>query len=247
MPGDASEWNYYYYFYGDKQLCMVSFHEPACEPKNQRPGSGRRFIAHAAITEIAPSGMPTPAAFERMKTIEERLIELLAYWKVESWLVGRQTYGGLRELLFQVDAPYLAGFEDACRAVAGEYEGTELLPSEGWEYFNRNIAPDEDARGHINNRRVLEALKDNGSDFSQAHVLDHTFLGAADALEEVRRALVERASYRETQRSEEHIVLSSSKMLEQDAIDKTTRLMRGLAKRYGVTYDGWGTALIKSR
>ena len=238
----ADAWNGYYYYFGEGERCVVTFHVPACEPENQRPSCGRRLIGFSQREHISPQGMPMGPAFDRLKAIEVRTMTLLAQERVSHWLVGRQVYRGMRELLFQIDPPRVDAFDGVCAQVAREFGGTELMPYEGWQFFNDKIRPSEDAKAHISNRDLLEALKRHGADFSRPHTLDHTFVGSSPALARVREALLS-AGFRERESSESHVVLSGSALLEQDAIDLTTTNLRAIAKRNGVSYDGWGTML----
>jgi hypothetical protein len=166
---------------------------------------------------------------------------VLSHQRLPCWLVGTQVYGGMRELIFQVEEPYVRGFDGICAQINREFGGTELAPYDGWTFFNEKIAPDEDARCHISNRDLLEALKRHGADVSKPHVLDHTFVGAAPGLAQVKQALVA-AGFQERGSSASHVTLSASAALDQDAIDALTARLRGVAKHYGARYDGWGAA-----
>lgn len=244
----AREWNGYYYWFGEDERCVVTFHVPACDPRNQqqRISHGRRLIGFSPDQYISPQGMPTGPAFERLKAIETRVGELLAANRVPCWLVGKHVYRGMRELLFQVETPHLEAFERVCAQIEEEFGGTKLVPYEGWTFFNDKIRPDADAQSHISNRELLDALKEHGADFGKTHLLDHTFTGQAADLERLRDALSTYEGFRETGSSPGHLTVSSLSPLAQDEIDSTTRQLRALADELGVKYDGWGTMLDRS-
>jgi regulator of RNase E activity RraB len=241
-PQNRDHWNGYYYNFGEGERCVVTFNVQACYSQNQRPSSGRRLIGFSPEEYVSPQGMPTGPAFERLKAIEARAMALVAQQRVGCWLVGKQVYRGMRELLFQVEDPHLRNFDTICDQIEKEFGGTEVVPYDGWQFFNDKIRPDEDASAHISNRDLIEALKKHGADQSKYHMLDHTFVGPANGLEQVKLELIA-AGFRPGGSSDGHIVLSSSASLDQDDIDVVTRRLRDIAKRCSVKYDGWGTML----
>jgi regulator of RNase E activity RraB len=234
-------WNVYYYYFGDGDRCIVKFNVAACDPQNQRPSWGRRVIAFSPVEQVGPDGTPRGPAFERLKEIEDRFIDLLTHWRIPAWLVGTQTYRGMRELVFQVDAPYLQSFDLAYGQLAQEHQGTKLTAYEGWSFFNEKIAPGEDAWAHIANRDLLQAARDAGADLEGDNILDHTFVGDPARLARVKDALAANGYAVKTE-SAGSLTMSKDPLLalDQDNIDRITAELRQLAKRCGVSYDGWG-------
>ncbi len=238
-------WNGYYYVFGDGERCVVTFNATACDPAHQKPSFGRRIIGFSPPEDVSPEGMPSPAAFARLKAIEDRAAALVSERGIPAWLVGKQVYRGMRELVFQVDARGVAAFDAMAAQLEVELGGTELVPYEGWSFFNDRIAPDADARAHIANREVLAALKSHGTDLGRPHVIDHTFVGSMSALGAVRRRLLD-AGFVESGSSTTHLTLSTTDLLDQDTIDALTANLRRLAEQSGASYDGWGAAIARS-
>lgn len=237
-------WNVYYYYFGDDERCIVKFNVAACDTRNQRPSWGRRVIAFAPTDHVAADGMPRGPGFERLKEVEDRFIDLLTHWRIPAWLVGTQTYRGMRELVFQVDDGYLQAFDLAYGQLAQEYDGTKLTAYEGWSFFNEKIAPKEDAWSHIANRDLLQAARDAGADLEGANVLDHTFLGDAAGLALVKHALAPNG-YSLSGEAAGSLTMSKDPLvaLDQDSVDLITTELRQIATRCGVRYDGWGMAI----
>ncbi len=191
-PIVRDRWNGYTYRFGEDERCIVSFDVAACDPAEQRPSQLRRVIGFSARDQIGPTGMPSRAAMARLSAIEDALVAELQARRVRAWLIGKQVYRGLRELLFQVDD--LDKFASAHAVVEGKLGGTKLVEHADWTFFNDKIRPDAQARNQIGNREVIAALKRAGSVLSVAHNLDHTFVGPAAALDAIAAGLAARGS-----------------------------------------------------
>lgn len=238
QPVVRDRWNGYAYRFGEGERCIVSFDMDACEPENQKPSQLRRIIAFSPEEHISPTGMPSQAMFERMRQIEDVAVEELTRAKVRAWLVGKQVYRGMRELLFQVDD--LAEFGKMYAALEDRFGGLKLIEHPDWKFFNDKIRPDGRAHNHMGNRGVLMALRDAGADFEQEHDLDHTFIGPPKALAEIREVLVERG-FTGSGGGGDSLTMSSPCALDQDDIDDVTLELRAMAQHFGAAYDGWGT------
>lgn len=230
-------WNGYAYRFGGGERCVVSFDVAACDPKEQKPSELRRIICFAPEEHVGPTGMPSPEMFARMRAIEDAAVKALTEAKVRAWLIGKQVYRGMRELLFQVDD--LAGFAKVYEALDERFGGMKLIEHADWKFFNDKIKPDARAFNHMGNRDVLMALRDAGADFDQVHVLDHTFVGPTEALEEIEAVMTEQGYAGRV--NGESLTMSGEHPLDQDELDDTTMRLRAMAADLGAAYDGWGT------
>jgi hypothetical protein len=238
-------WNGYYYYFGEDERCVVTFNVTACDPANQRASHGGRLIGLTPEEYVSPQGMPSGVAFERLKSIEARTMQLLAERRVPAWLVGKQMYRGMRELLFQLDAPHVAAFEAVAAQVEQELGGTKVVPYQGWQFFNDRIRPDESARSHIANRQLLELLEKHGVGKDTPLEVDHTFVGPPAALAAIGHVLAAE-NFRGQAGTDSHATFTHTTPLHQDRIDAITMRMREAARDHGATYDGWGAAVPRA-
>lgn len=237
------QWNGYAYRFGDNasERCIVSFDVSACDPSEQKPSQLRRVIGFSPEGHIGPSGMPSPPAMQRLRAIETELVAELTRAKVACWLVGKQVYRGMRELLFQVDD--LAGFARAYAVIEAKLGGTKLVEHADWTFFNDKISPGERGYNHIANREVMTALAQAGSLMGELHQLDHTFVGPPAALRSIAEAID--PAFGEPRYLEKSMTISVQYPLDdQDLIDGLTMYLRRLAKEHGASYDGWGAAVV---
>lgn len=240
-------WNSYTYRFGEGERCVVSFDVSACEQKNQPPSAGRRVIGFSLPEQIAENGMPSVEAFRRLKAIEGHLVQILEANGVGCWLVGRQVYRGMRELVFQVAD--VDGFEQAYAAVEAEFGGMALMPYEDWQFYNDTIRPGVIGQNHIANREVLAALKASQSNFGEAHLLEHTFHGPAEALAVLEAGLCHEG-FLVTHRTAGSLTLGREECLnpdDQDDLDDLTLALRDRAAALEVDYAGWSTNAVPAR
>jgi len=243
-PIRRDRWNVYTYSYGDGQRCLVRFDIDACDPKNQaQDHTGRRVIAFAPQGEVGPAGLPSESAFAQMRAVEDGLMARLAEAKVACWHVGTQTYNGLRELIFEVAD--VAAFEAVYSRFAEGRSGLELVPFEGWKFFNDKIRPGVVGVNHISNRGVIEQLRSAGSQLERRHAIDHCFIGEAQALSAVESALGPKGLRRTGAAGESLTMTHEVPLQNQDLIDSITLFMRDTAQGCGARYDGWGAMVVK--
>ena len=236
-------WNGYTYLFGEDERCVVSFDVDACDPANQKPSQLRRVIGFSPEDHIGAQGMPSPASFARLRAIEDAMVEGLRAKKVRCWLIGRQVYRGMRELLFQVDD--VKAFGEVYAAVEDHFGGMKLIEHADWGFFNDKIRPDERGFNNIANREVITGLKEAGSDLSAEHTLDHVFIGPSGALEKIATELAGKG-FGEGSRHKDSMTISIAAALDdQDYIDGMTMFLRGVAATHGASYDGWGAAVLR--
>lgn len=103
------------------------------------------------------------------------------------------------------------------------------------------------------NEETIQALKDDGSDVSQPHIIEHHF--ASKDFDILEKAAVDafKAGFEVT--DAEELVLDDGgtvfcfdaiieKMLDLTIFNKDTQTLLALAEKHGVHYDGWGTYYV---
>lgn len=234
-------WNGWAYTFGQGERCVVSFDVEACEASERRASTCVRVIGFAPESEVGRNGMPSQRAYQELTALEDALVAKLGEDGAPCWLVGRQTYRGMRELIFQVED--VAAFERVHAIVAPRFLRSELVKKDGWTFFDEKIAPGERGMDHIGNRNVLEGLRQAGANLSLPHVVEPHFVGPPVALERLAAELA-RSGFRVQSRTGDSTTFAIEIPLDvQDEIDEMTMFLRGKAREHGVTYDGWGAAV----
>lgn len=234
-----SRWGFYTYSYGEGQQALIRFdRDAASAPAPATHATCVRFIVFVPHEEVGPSGLPSPRANEVLGQIEDRVVGALS---TPDRLVGVMTYGGMRDFVLQSDAP--AELRARLSSVSTPFR-TETRESEGWDFFDRKIRPDEYGWHCVRNLELFEQLRCAGSRIEQPHELDHTFLGPEPALATLRREL-EADRFRCTGEGEGHLVLTKTMPLEPEAVSRLTVALSRFAQDLGAQYDGWGAAVVR--
>jgi len=126
-------------------------------------------------------------------------------------------------------------------------------PDPEWSTYLGFLAPSEEDRQHIENRRVCEALEENGDTLSAPREIDHwayfaepaareAFVAEATALGFAVRALIEPDS----DLPDIGVHLWRTDVPAYESIDDVTLTLFRLAARHGGTYDGWECTVVDS-
>jgi regulator of RNase E activity RraB len=240
--GDS--WEMYTYTYGEGMRVVISFDVEAAREKEHR-GYGRtmRVILYIPMPQVHENGLPVGEVLPSLAEVEERLLKLLRKGGVACRFVGRMTYGGMRELIFQAEGeePFRACVEQLAQQV--DAFKVELREGEGWRFFDKKVSPAPVYWQQISDRRVIDQLLKAGTDPEALHVLDHTLVGEPETLEKIRRQL-EADGFKKTGGEGDVLVMSRASPLDLDAIFGLTSRLSGYCAQMGVEYDGWGAAVI---
>jgi len=199
------------------------------------------------ISETNPdSSWPVDTESELLYAMEDEITEQLQAAEISCRLVGRMTYDGLRELVFQVGDP------EEFRPIVGRWmqthNGYEIDVSEhdGWVFFDDFVRPTGDDRRNMAEQRVIDNLIENGSDPNLPHELEYCFRGDHPTLEKISKALTERdyALLKDQDLAEGRVVLSKSMILDRQAIRNESDANAALAQQLGGDLDGWGAAVV---
>jgi hypothetical protein len=205
--------------------------------------------ARVVIPILRPNdnGGPVSPESETLYAMEDELTAALVEHGVACRLVGRLTCAGVRELVFQLDD------WEAFRPPVGiwmgghpEYE-TDVSEHEGWDFFNDCVRPTPEVQLHMADRRVIRGLVEAGSNPARKHSLEFFFKGPADGLRTLARKLEEDGYARRgpADFGSGELALVLRMALDEGAICEESQANARLAGKLGVTYTGWGAAVVR--
>jgi regulator of RNase E activity RraB len=239
-------WEVYSYTYGDDQVAVISFDVESAEAEGHPDHPhGRRVIAFVPEPEVSDNGLPSQNALQRLDALEDGLLQALQAAKVEGRFVGRMTYGGMREFVFQVtDGP---GFARALSAWRDRQKGwrIETRERDGWGFFDEKVRPSADGWRQIGDRRVIDGLLEAGTDPNREHVLEHFFDGPVEALRQIAAALAEDGFEGELDEEAGRLMMKRAEPLDLLTINRLTTALAHYSEGLGANYDGWGTPVLR--
>ncbi len=223
----------------------VSFYAGAMElPRDRYPFCARVLLP---IREPNDNGGPTGAEAEQLWAYEDQLTEALTAAHVPCVLVARLTHAGQRELVFQ-----LADWE-SFRPTVGRWlqalddDEIDVSEHEGWEFFDDCVWPSATDWLLIQDRRVVDALIEAGSDPAREHALDFVFRGEPGSLQQLRKGLEARGYVPHPDENEdpEQLVMVKRLPLDLDQIFDESLANAELCEELDLEFDGWGAAVVK--
>jgi hypothetical protein len=193
------------------------------------------------------NGGPVKPESDQLYEMEDELCAGLAKHRVPCRLVGRITFDGIRQLVFQLDD--WDSFRPPVGLWMGEHEDYQIDVSEhdGWGFFDDCVRPTPDVWLYIADRRVVQNLLDAGSDAAKPHGLEYVFNGEAGGLRKLAAALRERGytPLGKPDFASGQVILVKRLPLDVDAICEESRANRDAAEEHGVECDGWGAEVVK--
>ena len=239
------EWDAYVTEVGDVTM-FVSFDDAVTRGN---PPAQLQYCARVMIPIHWPNdaGGPVSPEAELLWQMEDELVEFLRENRVNCRLVGRLTYDGLREIVFQLQD------WDSFRPPVGhwmmQHEDYEIDVSEhdGWEFFDEYIRPTVADRISMADFSVIQALIEDGSDPEKEHTLDYAFGGDSQALKVVAEALQQRGYQPNGPLDFEsgQIELAKRLVLDHALIVDESLANFQLAEEAGVEFLGWGAAIVR--
>ncbi len=236
--------NWDVYSYGMESGPMfVSFYAGAQNIPRERFGLCARVLL--PIRKPNQNGGPSGAEAEELWAHEDRLTEALTAEQVPCVLVARLTHAGQRELVFQ-----LANWESFRPTVGAWMEATgddeiDVSEHEGWDFFDECVWPSATDWLLIQDRRVVDALIEAGSNPALDHSLDFVFRGPAASLLQLREALAARGYVLHPDENEdpEQLVMVIRMPLDLDRIFEESLANAEHCESLDVEFDGWGAAV----
>jgi regulator of RNase E activity RraB len=178
---------------------------------------------------------------------QRRLVDQLTARSVRCRFVGSMLYGGMFDLVFQVEAQESGRFKTA----VAEWAGTalpcrvEVKQSSGWDFFDAKVRPSPAHAQQIADRRVIQGLIDAGSDPAIPHQLDHRIEGPPEVLRQIARDLEANGFVRARFPAEDVLLINTESPLDLMEIWDTTGRLVGYCANCGARYDGWGAAVVR--
>jgi regulator of RNase E activity RraB len=244
VVGDS--WAVYSYTYEEGMKAVISFDvDRAREEEHRGYGYSIRVIVRIPLVgRVLENGLPAGDELPRLERFEDGLLKVLEKQGVNCQLVGRMTYGGMREFVFQVED--VKGFGESAsklESLAGDYE-IELREEEGWRFFDEKVSPRPVFWQQISDRAVIRELIKAGSNPEVPHLLEHVIVGDEDMLLKIRDDLGNNG-FKEVSLGGGCLVMGRESKLNIDDVFSVTGRLFDYCKDRGVTYDGWGAAVVK--
>jgi regulator of RNase E activity RraB len=192
------------------------------------------------------NGGPVAPESDLLYQLEDELCAGLVKHRVACRLVGRLTFDGIRQLVFQLDDWEAFRPPVGLWLMAHEEYAIDVSEEEGWDFFNDCIRPTPDVWLYLADQSVIQGLLDAGSNPEKEHALEFVFLGTEPALRQVARALQARG-YRHlgpADFAKEQIVMVKKMLLDREAVFAESQSNSELAGEHSVSYDGWGAAVV---
>ncbi len=232
-------WDVYSFLNETGQLVVVSFNiEAALEERPVNLNTNARVIVRLPINAVGKNGLPAETAFEQLRRIEKHLIRSLEENTVECRLLGRKTWDGKQEFVFQTAE--LQSFSDAIRPMLEKDSAyrMELESQAGWDYFEQNIKPSPKNWQVIQDRKTMGELLRAGADPSAKQILRFTFLGEPKPLKRIEELLLEKGFAR-LEGEKGRLVMGKESMLYPDLIFSMSGELFDLSVSVGARYAGW--------
>jgi hypothetical protein len=242
----SDDWVFYTFTPGEGARAIIRVDgQLAREETHQGYEHCRRLIVFIDDPHVLPNGLPAMEELPSLQQLDHELAALLRENGVRCRLAGIMLYGGMRDLVFQVED--VEAFE---RVVAAFVERQtqpqyrfEVLSSEGWDFFDRKVRPEAEHWQQISDQAVIHQLIQAGTDPESQHVLDHTFLGPDDALAALRDQL-SADGFNVSGTGPGRLTMSRPSPLDLEQVWSLTRRLATFCPQIGVQYDGWGAAVV---
>lgn len=244
IVGDS--WAVYSYEYGKGQRAIISF-DVACAQEEQHQGyrQSERVIVYIPTNgRILENGLPAREELPKLSQFEDDLLKRLQQQAVDCKFVGKMTYAGMREFVFQVED--VATFHSSVAKMMRDTKDYKIVlrQSEGWHFFDEKIRPTPIYWQQINDQCVIRELIKAGSDPQATHMIEHFITGEPQKLQRLRDELTAHG-FSEINRQAECLTLGKPSKLDLDAIFSVTGKLSSYCNSIGVQYDGWGCAVVK--
>jgi len=243
IVGDA--WNVYTCRYGEGQVGVISFDdEVSREEKHMGFDTCIRVVVYIPPDDrVLDNGLPVREELPNLDRLEDTLVSALEKQRVDCRFVGRMTYGGMREFVFQVEDKQ--GFRDTVEKMIQDVKDyrIELEESEGWQFFDEKIKPSSVYRQQIADMQVIRQLIKAGSNPQAPHMIEHVICGDPGKLAKLRDELVT-SGFKDFGLEGDRLVVGKESTLEINEIFSVTGKMAGYCASIGLEYDGWGTNVV---
>ncbi|WP_372365744.1 DUF695 domain-containing protein [Candidatus Uabimicrobium sp. HlEnr_7] len=240
----SDEWNTYP-AERDGVAMFISFDEAVIR---EDPPKDLQLCARIIISIREPNntGGPVSPESELLWEMEDALVALLQEHCVRCRLVGRLTYDGLREIVFQLHDWNLFRPPVGLWIMQNENYDIDVSEHEGWCFFDEYIYPRTEDQLFMSDRSVVDSLVDNGSDPDKEHSLEFVFMGTSGGLKRIANILQQRGyePVGKMNTTSGQIVLARQLVLDLSLIVDESIENYKLAEDVGVEFNGWGALVI---
>ena len=229
----------------DGATMFISFDDAVTRGK---PPADLKHCARILVPIHKPNaaGGPVEPENEKLWAMEDKLCAKLKKHRVPCRLVGRLTYGGLREIVFQLHG--WRSFRTPVGLWMGEHEDYEIdvFEHDGWDFFDEYIRPRLEDRLFMADRDVVDSLIESGSNPRKLHTLDYAFQGEAKGLKRLAKKLMKRGykAAGDLDYDSGTIELSKRLKLDLELIVQESLENFQTAEKEGVEFVGWGAAVV---
>lgn len=231
-------------------LALVSVDLEAAQALADR-GMTHRVTCVMSIGVNPDNGFPDREELDMIHTLEETLAP-------EGQDLGRVHVGHRIEGTTCRIHLYTASPAETVRAVQqavenlGRDASVEAADEPDWETYGKELFPSPDQMQRINNRRVIEALREAGDTLEKDREVDHWLYFAEEAQRDKVAEFLIKQGFKIVDRSESTenelpfgLNVSRIDSVEIEAIDMLTIKLKRLAQAAGGDYDGWETIVVK--
>ena len=212
-------------------------------------GADHRYELAIRMREAGPHGIGTAEEAEALNAAEESLIERAA--SLGLVYVGRLRHHGTWEVTFYGPAGQLTALRDAAANVAGGRPVDALAEHDPtWSYYRELLLPDAERRRWMEDRRLVQVLRDQGDMLTVRRRVDHDL---AFPSAESRAAFVkdaeglgftqERTSEGDDPEMRFGVRVARADAIELDHLHDVVMSLVDAAAAHGGRYDRWTTSI----
>lgn len=210
-------------------------------------GADTLYVVHIELLDRDEHGMGSSAEADLLRSVEDRITE--GAQAMGLYYVGRMRSRGAWQLVFYGPAGWLDALKPThttTELLAGRKVDVRTMPDPDWGFYREYLLPDADSRQWIANRKVVEALQDQGDTLTVPRPVAHWVLFATAA---------ERAAFLSDAEHQGFAVVNlvddaegprpfGAQLQRVDAVDldhihDVAMSLVELARRYAGSYDGW--------
>ncbi|MDQ3367191.1 MAG: DUF695 domain-containing protein [Myxococcota bacterium] len=214
------------------------------------PEAETRYEVTFPLREPGPHGIGTAAEAEALNAIEEALIARLAERRL--LYVGRLRSRAVWEVVFYGPDGQLAAVREVARAASpdGRSPAVRSAPDPEWRYYRELLMPDAERRQWMDDRRMVQVLREQGDGLRTPRRVDHQTSFATAPARDAFVAAVTSAGFTLVSAAEDatrerpfgaHVYRADG--IELDHIHDVVMTLVDAAALQGGAYEGWTASI----
>lgn len=243
-------WDFYQCFVNDKPASIyLNLGLASSAPLAKYP---ELFYLRIPMCQPRADGLSSQEEFDTLLQLEDTVVEVLTADNNMVY-VGRLTSDGCRDLFFYSinDDIDEAALEDSLSAFADYAWEGGMNPDPDWETYFQLLMPSDEQLERIKNRRVCDAMADQGDAFTTPRAIIHWAYFATEpaALDYAGKARVAGYQVLDVQQQDDEddrygVRVSNVGIPSHQQIDEFTLPLFHAAAELSGRYDGWESAVI---